>query len=267
LQQDIPAALSNIIKDMERRRFQRGLPACIALRRVIVPMAGAYTLITALVLWDRLACIPAPWRGSLLGMALVNWGLTMVLLFTIRFLVLTRLVRPLQRRADYDELTGVYRSRVFWQRADVLTRTLTADGRAWAFVYLDLDDFKQVNDTAGHLTGDAVLRTFGALLKAHGRQEDLMGRLGGEEFGWVLGGCTTEEAVQAANRLLAVFQATSCDGLAKTCAFSAGVAGWQANDPIPESVWDVARPADQALYQAKAEGKGRVAVGSMNGRT
>jgi diguanylate cyclase (GGDEF)-like protein len=185
----------------------------------------------------------------------------MVLLVVIRRVVVTHFIRPLRRRADYDELTGVYRPEVFWQRAEALTRTLTACGRPWAFVYLDLDDFKQVNDTAGHLTGDAVLRKFGALLKAHGRQEDIIGRLGGEEFGWVLSGCTTEEAVNAANRLLTAFQATHCDGLARTCAFSAGVAGWKTNDPVPSSVWDVARPADRALYQAKAQGKGRVATG------
>lgn len=170
----------------------------------------------------------------------MNWGLTMSLSFTIRFLVLTRLVQPLQRRADYDELT--------------------ACGRPWAFVYGDLDDFKWINNTAGHLTGDAVLQKFGSLLKAHACEEDLVGRVGGEEFGWVLSGCTTEEAVSAANRLLAAFQATHCDGLGRTCAFSAGVAGWQENDPVPGSVWDVARPADQALYQAKTQGKGRVAV-------
>ncbi len=246
---------------MERRRFQGGSSAWVHLQRVIFPIAGAYTVITGLVLWNRLAYVPAPWRTSLIWITLVNWGLTACLLVTIRFLVLIRLIQPLQRRADYDALTGVYRPEVFWQRADVLTRTLTACGKPWAFVYLDLDDFKQVNDTAGHLTGDVVLRKFGALLKAHRRQEDIIGRLGGEEFGWALSGCTTEEAVSAANRLLAAFQATHCDGLAGTCAFSAGVAGWQENDPVPDSVWDVARPADRALYQAKAGGKGRVKVG------
>ena len=244
--------------EMERRRFQRGSPTWVHMQRVILPIAGAYTVITGLVLWDRLACMRALWRGSLLWTTLLNWSLTMVLLFTIRFLVLTRLVQPLQRRADYDELTGVYRPEAFWQRAEMLTRTLTACGRPWAFVYLDLDDFNQVNGTAGHLTGDAVLRKFGALLKAHGRQEDIIGRLGGEEFGWVLSGCTTAEAVSAANRLLVAFQAMSCDGMARPCAFSAGVAGWQEDDPVPSSVWDVARPADRALYPAKAGGKGRV---------
>ncbi|PSR36796.1 MAG: hypothetical protein C7B44_07150 [Sulfobacillus thermosulfidooxidans] len=100
----------------------------------------------------------------------------------------------------------------------------------------------------GHLTGDAVLRTFGAVLKAHGRQEDIIGRLGEEECGWVLSGCTTEAAVHAANRLVTAFRDTSCDGMGRPCAFLAGVAGWQANDPMAESVWDVARPADRALY-------------------
>ncbi len=79
---------------MERRRFQRGSPAWVHVRGVIVIMTEAYTLITGLVLWDRLACLPTPWRGSLFQTVLVNWGLTMVLLFTIRLVVLTRLVQP-----------------------------------------------------------------------------------------------------------------------------------------------------------------------------
>lgn len=244
---------------MERRRSQRESSAWMHLRRMIAPIAGAYTVVTGLVVWDRLAYVPMPWRGSLLGLAVVNWGLTMVLLLTIRLLVWTRLARPLQRRADYDALTGVCRPEAFWQQADAVTRTATACGHPWVFVYLDLDDFKYVNDTAGHLTGDAVLHHFGALLKTHARQGDLVGRLGGDEFGWVLSGCTTEEATTAVSRLLATFQATRCDGVEKACAFSAGVAGWQASDPIPSSVWDVARLADRALYQAKAQGKGRVA--------
>ena len=192
---------------------------------------------------------------------MILWGLTIVLLVVVRRVVVTHFVRPLRRRADYDELTGIYRPGVFWQQADGLTHTLTTCGRPWAFIYLDLDDFKQVNDTAGHFTGDTVLRSFGALLKAHARQEDIVSRLGGEEFGWVLSECTTEEAVTAANRLLSAFRATHFEGLAGACTFSAGVAGWRVNDPLPENVWDVAQPADRAMYRAKTQGKGRVETG------
>jgi hypothetical protein len=61
---------------------------------------------------------------------LVNWGLTMVLLFTIRFLVLTRLIHPLQHRADYGALTGVYRPAVFWQRAVYYTHKRSHETKA-----------------------------------------------------------------------------------------------------------------------------------------
>jgi diguanylate cyclase (GGDEF)-like protein len=211
---------------MKRRRIPHNSGTWHETRRIILKIIGVYTVGLGLMVWRGWAATPGPHHATFLKLAVALWALTMVLLVVIRRVVVTHFIRPLRRRADYDELTGVYRPEVFWQRAEALTRTLTACGRPWAFVYLDLDDFKQVNDTAGHLTGDAVLRKFGALLKAHGRQEDIIGRLGGEEFGWVLSGCTTEEAVNAANRLLTAFQATHCDGLARTCAFSAGVAGW-----------------------------------------
>ncbi len=224
------------------------------------PLAVGYSVGVWLVLWEKLADTPPTLDRPLLWTSGVDWAITMALLAIIRLLVLHCLVRLLQHRADYDALTGVRRPGVFWHRAEQVTHQLTRSGKLWAFVYCDLDDFKQINDTAGHLTGDAVLRIFGTLLKGHARQNDVVGRLGGEEFGWVLGGCTTEEAVTAANRLLAAFRAAHYDGMAGF-SFSAGVAGWIGEEPIPASVWDVARQADHALYQAKTQGKGRVAVG------
>ncbi len=252
------------IEAMERRRtVPRYSRAWVTTRRLLFRWIGVYTAALGLTVWWEWNASPNLSHAAFLTFALVLWALTMGLLVVGRRVVLTHFVRPLRHRAEYDDLTGVYRPGVFWQQADEVTQTLTACGSPWAFVYLDLDDFKQINDTAGHLTGDAVLRTFGALLKAYGRQEDIIGRLGGEEFGWVLSGCTTEEAVSAANRLLAAFQARPCDELTTTCAFSAGVAGWHENDPVPGIIWDVARSADRALYQAKAQGKGCVAVGNF----
>lgn len=120
------------------------------------------------------------------------WVFTLGLLLVIRHAVVSRLVRPLRQRAMVDALTGVRRPDVFWEQAEIVTRALTAAHSSWVFTYLDLDDFKQVNDILGHQAGDTVLRAFGTLLKAHARQNDLVDRLGGEEFGWILSGCTTE---------------------------------------------------------------------------
>lgn len=130
---------------------------------------------------------------------------------------------------------------------------------AVAFVFLDLDDFKALNDTHGHAMGDAVLYTFGTVLRQSARQGDTVGRLGGEEFGWLLPGATEPDAVRAAERLLHTFrQITAQQGVRCTC--SAAVAALRATGPAPLSAWDLGRFADRALYQAKAAGKDRVVV-------
>ena len=191
---------------MERRCQPQNAGTWYETRRIIFQIIGVYTvLLLGVIVWQVWVVTHGLQCARFLEFSAAFWVLTVIVLVVIRRVVVVNFVRSLRRRAGYDALTGVYRPEVFWQRADVLTRTLTACGRLWAFVYLDLADFKQVNDSAGHFTGHAVLRTFGALLKAHGRQESIVGRLGGEEFGWVLSGCTTEEAAHAANRLLAAF--------------------------------------------------------------
>lgn len=224
---------------------------------MILALTAGYSIVVGGLVWSHWGNTPSVVHAALVWTSLANWGLTMALLATIHGVVWRRLVRPLTQRADYDALTGVCRAEAFWSQADGLTQQLAKERRPWAFVYLDLDNFKQVNDTAGHYVGDTVLRAFGTLLQTHARHDDLVGRLGGEEFGWMLVNCSVGEAVTAVTRLLTAFRATPCEGL-PPCSFSAGVAGWTDDAPVPSSVWDIARQADHALYAAKAQGKGRV---------
>ncbi len=116
-----------------------------------------------------------------------------------------------------------------------------------------------LNDTHGHAVGDAILHTFGTILQQLARQGDTIGRLGGEEFGWLLPGAAVPDAVMATERLLATFRRAAADaGYPITC--SAGLAVLPTATPAPLSAWDLGRWADQALYQAKAAGKDRVVV-------
>jgi len=107
-------------------------------------------------------------------------------------------VRELHGFATRDELTGVFNRRVFSSE----TERLLAGGAAVTIVLFDLDDFKQINDTFGHIAGDVVLRDVGALFHRQTRPEDLIARYGGDEFVMVVVELGPEEVERIATRLM-----------------------------------------------------------------
>lgn len=159
----------------------------------------------------------------------------------------TRLVEALRLAAVTDELTGLVTRGTFDDRL----RRLTTDGRELAVVLVDVDHFKAVNDEHGHLAGDRVLRDLAEHLRAAARHEDVVARLGGEEFGLLLADTDLPAAVGIAERLRgAVRDAASDPGVT----VSAGVAVARADDDADT----VLRRADEALYAAKGAGRDRV---------
>jgi diguanylate cyclase (GGDEF)-like protein len=163
----------------------------------------------------------------------------------------------LREQATHDGLTGLLnRATILAKLDDELARS-ARDGRPVAVLMVDLDRFKAVNDTHGHLAGDAVLREAASRLKSAARRYDSVGRYGGEEFLVVLPGCEAAAAGAQAERLReamagAPFRAESRP-LAITC--SIGLAS--SSDCAPEFL---VRDADDALYQAKAQGRNCVIV-------
>ena len=110
-----------------------------------------------------------------------------------------RLKRALSYQASHDALTGLINRREFDNRLQ--PRCLSAqrgEGR-YALLYVDLDQFKVVNDTCGHQAGDRLLRDVTGLLQAHVRAADTIARLGGDEFGVLLEGCTPEQSARIAD--------------------------------------------------------------------
>lgn len=207
-------------------------------------------LLGGVAVWAILST-PDPDRFRLWIALAVDSGLFTVLMFGLQWVVWHRLVAFWQRRATVDDITGLLRPGAFW--ADTEEAVQIRGQRPWVIVYADLDDFKQINDEYGHGTGDAVLQTWGRILRGQARQEDRLSRLGGEEVGWWLPHTTCEEARLAVERVLSCCQTTPVDPL-PGFAFSAGLAQGQPG----ESVWEAARRADLALYAAKRAGKGRV---------
>jgi diguanylate cyclase (GGDEF)-like protein len=162
-----------------------------------------------------------------------------------------------QRRAALtDSLTGIANRRAFFDVGEPLLDRLIADRRSAALLLFDLDRFKEVNDTAGHQTGDYVLKSFADLVAASMRSGDLFGRLGGEEFASLLLNVSMAEALQMAERLRAAFETMQVPGLDVKPTVSVGVA---MTTEAGRGLTALLATADRALYRAKADGRNRVA--------
>jgi diguanylate cyclase (GGDEF)-like protein len=165
-----------------------------------------------------------------------------------------------EENALTDELTKLPNRRAFAQRFLQETQRARRHHKPIAFLMIDLDHFKQVNDTYGHLNGDAVLFELASILTSGARESDICARYGGEEFALILGETTEAGARTLAERIRGkVADATFPGGLKLT--ISIGVA---ATDE-PALFTSLIERADQALYAAKQGGRNQVRVSDMKG--
>jgi diguanylate cyclase (GGDEF)-like protein len=166
----------------------------------------------------------------------------------------------LERRAYTDYLTGLSNRRHFLEKAESeLTRTMRY-GRELSILMLDLDHFKQVNDTYGHKVGDLVLKKLSEVCRTALRDADIIGRIGDEEFAVLFPETGDQSAMETAERLrasIAAAQVTLDGGLPLRFTASLGVTTLRDKDANIDMLLN---QADQALYRAKNEGRNRVCV-------
>jgi diguanylate cyclase (GGDEF)-like protein/PAS domain S-box-containing protein len=167
--------------------------------------------------------------------------------------------RQMSYQAAHDALTGLVNRREFENRLDEATEAARRGEAAHMLCYLDLDRFKIVNDTSGHLAGDSMLREVAKLLREAVRDSDTVARLGGDEFGLLLVGCPLDKARQIADdvcRSIATYRFVWHDRV-----FNVGVSiGLIEIGREAGSVEQLLAAADSACYVAKKEGAGRVSV-------
>ncbi len=161
----------------------------------------------------------------------------------------------LHHHACYDSLTGLANRRLLVERLDQALRRSVLDRKTHALIFVDVDRFKSINDSLGHVTGDGFLVAIGARLKVMVRSGDLLARFGGDEFVVLLedvGG--VDVAVAAARRICAAVQKPIVlpDGYELVASVSVGVALTEPG----KSADDVLHHADVAMYEAKAKGGG-----------
>jgi two-component system cell cycle response regulator len=171
------------------------------------------------------------------------------------------------KAAVIDPLTGLYNRRYALPYLERMLTSAARDGRSFAVMVADIDHFKQVNDQYGHAAGDAVLTNVAQELRENLREDDMIARIGGEEFLIVAAGYSRKQAAQAANRLCRIIQRTAITPPRQSepvqVTISIGVAIGQAQSgttlPSAEALLD---QADQALYGAKADGRNTVILSS-----
>jgi diguanylate cyclase (GGDEF)-like protein/PAS domain S-box-containing protein len=169
------------------------------------------------------------------------------------------LSRQLSYEASHDALSGLINRREFEIRLQRALDSAQATGTSHAICYLDLDQFKVINDTCGHVAGDELLRQLAQLLQSRVRSNDALARLGGDEFGLLLHDCSMADAVSIANALLkAVEQHQFVWGASTfTVGASIGVVPLSGNF---RRITQVLQAADAACYAAKDQGRNRVHV-------
>jgi two-component system, cell cycle response regulator len=159
-----------------------------------------------------------------------------------------------------DQLTGLHNRRYMSRHLDNLVLNAKKNNKPIAFVIMDIDYFKSVNDSHGHDIGDEVLKEFASRIAANVRGIDLACRYGGEEFVVVMPGTGVDDASQAAERLRSAVEATpytSGPGSCSRLTVSIGVACREQHLGTPEALLHA---ADLALYAAKRAGRNRIQI-------
>lgn len=192
-----------------------------------------------------------------------------LLLVTLAFIVLWlfRLKRSqlrFMRLSHRDGLTGILNHQHFINEARRTLHLLERRHGHACLISIDLDHFKQVNDTHGHAMGDAVLKRAVAVCQQHLRPTDLFGRLGGEEFGILLHECSRDQGLDIADRIRIAIGTTPVEKDGHGILISASV-GLASTDTSGYGLQRLCKEADAALYRAKRAGRNRVMADSGNG--
>ncbi|MDL0430291.1 diguanylate cyclase [Marinobacter sp. TBZ242] len=243
--------------------FIPALFVSMRLKGAVVALAAlwGYYVALYLLMWFIEPLQPiAP--GALLGVYLFNLSVVFAMFSYLSFFYLTMVTsanRKLRRMATTDSLTGLFNRRHMTYLAEKELARFRRSGHPTAFLVLDIDHFKTINDQYGHEAGDRVLEEVAGIIKAQLRAQDLIARWGGEEFLAVLPDTQLHSAQASAERvrealLSHVWLTPSGERIDIT--ISAGVSEFRGEDDLNSAI----NRADRALYRSKEGGRNRVEV-------
>lgn len=156
-----------------------------------------------------------------------------------------------------DDLTKLFNRRHFYCRLQEEFSRAVRHNKPLSLVFFDVDNFKRINDTYGHAQGDEVLIQIGHILKTTAREIDLPARYGGDEFAVILPNTNIAGAIELASRISTTVKNQKIEGLdSEKVSISSGVSA-RINNNV-QSFDELLKLADEAMYQSKSQGKGRI---------
>jgi diguanylate cyclase (GGDEF)-like protein/PAS domain S-box-containing protein len=158
--------------------------------------------------------------------------------------------RELERLTLVDELTGLHNRRGLQAFGEQALYRARRDGTPVSLLFIDLDGFKEINDTFGHGSGDDALRAIAGAIRSAIRESDIAARIGGDEFGVLLVDASEGEAKQVANRITAEAAAAKKEHSFQF-RLSASIGGCEVDARTPGSIEELLRHADRSMYEAK----------------
>ena len=220
----------------------------------------AWTLLEVLTIWVAAKSIVGEGESLVfygMPLAMVAAGILVALGVADRLREQRVALSDAERRAQTDPLTGVLNRRSLLERLHAACARAQARGLPIALLFIDLDHFKAINDTRGHLAGDACLRAVIAPIQSELRMSDVIGRYGGEEFVVILSSADVNAAHAIAQRICKRVQGLEVNGFGPTIRLTCSI-GVAASDAL--GVWGEAlvASADAAVYVAKNAGRNQV---------
>lgn len=163
----------------------------------------------------------------------------------------------IKKAACFDELTDTLNRRTFILRFKESISALLSKNEFFSFLLIDIDNFKNINDTHGHYVGDIVLKSFADIIKSNLREYDLFGRYGGEEFAVMLPGSDEKESLEIAERLRMAVE-NSSPGFVQEIRYTVSIGAVTIASDKVINLEMLYKLSDRALYKAKEQGKNQV---------
>lgn len=200
----------------------------------------------------------------------VSAGIPLLIAPTVTWYIVGLLIKihkmesDMRQLANFDMVTGMMSRRAFLTHYSSVFHAIARNQSSLTFIYIDIDNFKQINDRYGHAAGDEVLKSFSEILNLCKRKSDLAGRIGGEEFALALPDTNQQGAIKFAEKIRKIASKDSVELQNHSINYSVsiGLATYSRNQQTTAP--ELMALADKALYDAKSQGKNCVAEYSDN---